>query len=273
MEIDMKIGCCLNMVSERPDGTGIEHIEKLAELGYDYVELPTAQMIALDSSDFNALKSRLSASGIPCETSNNLFPVSMRLTGPDADMDGIVSYAGKAFAMDEELGVRTIVFGSGPAKNVPEGFPIEKGFDQVVQICRHIGPIAAEHGITIVIEPLRREECNLINSFAEGVELAKAADVENVKVLVDLYHMTVEHEPVSNIARDGKEFLRHVHFANPNGRVYPVSADEAPYAPFVEALKKAEYDLRVSCEAFAPNGFDADAAKAIKCFKELFGGA
>ena len=36
----MKIGCCLNMVAEGPDGTGIEHIEKLAELGYDYVELP-----------------------------------------------------------------------------------------------------------------------------------------------------------------------------------------------------------------------------------------
>ena len=265
----MKIGCCLNMVAEGPDGTGIEHIEKLAELGYDYVELPTAQMMALDDEAFTAFKERLFKSGVPCETSNNLFPVSMRLTGPDVDMDAIVAYAEKAFARDEELGIKICVFGSGPAKNVPEGFPIQEGFNQVAEICRKIGPIAAKHGIMIVIEPLRRAECNLINSFADGVELAKAANVENVKVLVDFYHMTVENEPVSNIARDGAEFLRHVHFANPTGRVYPVSQDEADYAPFMEALKTAKYDARISCEAYTPNGFEQDAKTAYDFFRKL----
>ena len=265
----MKIGCCLNMVAEGPDGTGIEHIEKLAELGYDYVELPTAQLMALDEDEFAALKERLFKAGIPCETSNNLFPVTMRLTGPDMDMDVIEEYARKAFARDEELGIKICVFGSGPAKSVPEGFPMEKGFEQVVQICRKIGPIAAEHGITIVIEPLRRAECNMINSFAEGVELAKAANVENVKVLVDFYHLTVEDEPVGNISRDGEEFLRHVHFANPTGRVYPVSLQEADYAPFMAALADAKYDARISCEAYTPNGFDKDAEKAMVFFKEL----
>ena len=52
----MKFGCCLNMVAEGPDGTGIEHIEKLAQLGYDYVELPTAQMMELDDEAFAAFK-------------------------------------------------------------------------------------------------------------------------------------------------------------------------------------------------------------------------
>ena len=191
------------------------------------------------------------------------------LTGPDTDMDAIEAYVRRAFTRDEELGIKVCVFGSGPAKHVPEGFPMEKGFEQVVQICRLIGPIAAQHGITIVIEPLRKAECNLINTFAEGVELAKAANVENVKVLVDFYHLTVEHEPVGNIARDGALYLRHVHFANPNGRVYPVSADEADYAPFMEALKQAGYDARISCEAYAENGFARDAAAAKAFFDKL----
>lgn len=267
----MKIGCCLNMVAEGPDGTGIEHIEKLAQLGYDYVELPNAQMMALDDEAFAAFKERLFKAGIPCETSNNLFPVNMRLTGPDVDFDAIKAYAERTFARDEELGIKICVFGSGPAKTVPEGFSMQEGFDQVVRICRMIAPIAAEHGITIVIEPLRRAECNMINSFAEGVVLAKAVDVENVKVLVDFYHLTVENEPVSNIARDGEAYLRHVHWANPAGRVYPVSVDEAAYAPFMEALAQAKYDARISCEAYTPNGFDHDAEIAMKFFKELLG--
>lgn len=265
----MKIGCCLNMVASGPDGTGIEFIEKLAQIGYDYVELPTAQMMALDDEAFVKFKERLFKSGVPCETSNNLFPVSLRLTGPDVDKEAILSYAKKAFARDEELGIKICVFGSGPAKNVPEGFPMEEGYQQVVQLLREIGPIAKEHGIMIVIEPLRSAECNLINSFAEGVQLAKDADVENVKVLVDFYHMTVENEPASNVARDGEKYLRHVHFANPEGRVYPVSVDEADYLPFMEALKTAKYDARISCEAYTPNGFEQDAKTAYDFFRKL----
>ena len=45
------------MVAGGPDGTGIEHIEKLAQLGYDYVELPTAQMMDLDEEAFADRKS------------------------------------------------------------------------------------------------------------------------------------------------------------------------------------------------------------------------
>ena len=41
----MKFGCCLNMVSTQPDGTGIEFIDQLKNAGFDYVELPTAQMM------------------------------------------------------------------------------------------------------------------------------------------------------------------------------------------------------------------------------------
>ena len=257
------------MVAEGPDGTGIEHIEKLAQIGYDYVELPTAQMMALDDEQFAALKDRLFKAGIPCETSNNLFPVTLRLTGPDVDREAIIAYVKKAFARDEELGIKICVFGSGPAKNVPDGFPMEEGWKQVVQLLRDIGPIAEKHGITIVIEPLRRAECNMINSFAEGVKLAKDANVENVKVLVDFYHLTVENEPVSNIAKDGEEFLRHVHFANPEGRVYPVSLEEAEYKPFMDALAAAKYDSRISCEAYTPNGFDHDAQAAFDFFKQL----
>ena len=122
----MKIGCCLNMVAEGPDGTGIEQIEKLAQLGYDYVELPTAQMMALDEAAFAAFKERLFRSGVPCETSNNLFPVSMRLTGPDVDMDQITAYAEKAFARDEELGIKICVLSyfkkSRESSSAPKSF-------------------------------------------------------------------------------------------------------------------------------------------------------
>lgn len=266
----MKFGCCLNMVATQPDGTGMEFIEKLAEYGFDYVELPTAQMMDLSDEQFAQLKEKVKKAGILCPASNNFFPTSFRLTGPDVDMDAILDYVERSLSRDEQLGIEYVVFGSGPAKNVPDGFPMEQGYQQVVNLLKKVGPIARNHGITIVIEPLRKAECNLINSFAQGVQLAKDVNDPNVRVLVDFYHLTVEKEPVQNILDYGAEYLRHVHFANPNGRVYPVSGEEADYQPFIDALKAVGYDLHVSCEAYVPNSFEQDAPIAKKFFDEQF---
>ncbi|PWJ51639.1 sugar phosphate isomerase/epimerase family protein [Faecalicatena contorta] len=263
----MRFGCCLNMVASYTDGTGIEHIEKLAELGYEYAELPLAEMMMLSEEKFNNLKKRVQDSGIACEVCNNFFPKTMRLTGEEVHMDMILTYAEKALDRAHELGVRYVVFGSGPAKNVPEGYSLENGYQQVVNLLKQVGEIARNRGITIVIEPLRKAECNLINTFKEGCGLAADVNHECVKVLVDFYHLSEEKEPLTNILENGKQFLRHVHFANPNGRVYPESMVEADYQAFFAALREIEYNERISCEAYCEN-FALSASKTLKVFRE-----
>ena len=46
----MKYGCCLNMIASKSDKTGIEHLRRLAMSGYDYVELPLAEIMDLSES-------------------------------------------------------------------------------------------------------------------------------------------------------------------------------------------------------------------------------
>ena len=147
---------------------------------------------------------------------------------------------------------------------------MDVGYQQVASLLRQVGPVAREHGVTIVIEPLRKAECNLINTFAEGVQLAKDVNDPNVRVLVDFYHLAEEHEPVQHLLDNGRDYLRHVHFANPTGRVFPDKADEADYAPFITALKEIGYDLHVSCEAYAPDGFKQSAPIAQRFFVQQF---
>ena len=55
----MRFGCCLNMVATKPDKTGMEWIEKLAEYGFDYAELPIAQLMELSDGDFETLKKKI----------------------------------------------------------------------------------------------------------------------------------------------------------------------------------------------------------------------
>ncbi len=264
----MRFGCCLNMVSGQPDGTGAEHLPALQLAGYNYAELPLAEMMALPNEQAHQLRNKLQSMSISCEVCNNFFPRTMRLTGEDADHPKAIAYARKALAFAASLGVQTVVFGSGPAKNVPEGFSMERGYNQVVDLLKALSPIADDNGITIVIEPLRKFECNLINTFREGCKLAEDVNCSSVKVLVDFYHMTVEQEPLSHLVEMGRRWLRHVHFANPVGRVYPTQADQTDYAPFFSALQACGYDQRISVEAYC-DPYNQASPIALRLLKTL----
>ena len=77
----MRFGCCLNMLSTQPDGTGAEYLNMLKAAGYAYVELPLAEMCAMPESDLLRLREKLASLDLSCETCNNFFPKTFRLTG------------------------------------------------------------------------------------------------------------------------------------------------------------------------------------------------
>ena len=264
----MRFGCCLNMIAKGPDGTGIEYIEALAKAGFDYAELPLAEMMALPDGQFQELVRRVAGSGVHCEACNNFFPKTERLTGESADLGKSLDYARRAMDRAALLGAERLVFGSGGAKNVPEGFPMEKGYAQVVELLGRLAPEAVARNITISIEPLRKAECNLINTFQEGCRLADDVGADSVRVLVDYYHLTEEQEPAYHVADLGPGHLAHVHFARPEGRVYPNLTDGHDYSAFAAALLAAGYDGRVSCEAYTQN-FEQDAPQALLLLKRV----
>ena len=81
----MRIGYCTNLIATQRDGTGSEWIEKGKECGFDYVELPLAQMMDLNDREFSSLKERVDSSSLKCEVCNNFFPGRIRLTGDAVD--------------------------------------------------------------------------------------------------------------------------------------------------------------------------------------------
>src|SRR5262249_10299586 len=110
-------------------------------------------------------------------------------------------------------------------------------------------------------EPLRREETNIVNSAAEGLELVEAVGDAGFQLMVDFYHLASEHEDPRIIVR-AREHLRHLHMANPAGRVFPRAPAEFDYEPFFAALREIGYDRRMSVEA-STTDLQADAPRAI----------
>ena len=56
--------------------------------------------------------------------------------------------------------------------------------------------------------------------------------------------------------------IRHLHMANPDGRIFPRRWEEYDYAPFFAALRQIGYDKRISVEA-STKDLPADAPLAI----------
>ncbi len=239
----------------------LKSIEAAKAAGFDYVELGTTEIAGLSDEEYEEAVRHIKQVGLPVPVTNLFLPAALKVTGPLIDRDQQMAYVKKAFARLARLGTEIVVFGSGGARRVPEGFPKEDAFQQLVEFGRRIAPEARAHGLTIAIEPLRREETNIINSAAEGLELVTAIDDPNFQLMVDFYHLASETEDPAIVVR-ARAHIRHLHMANPHGRVFPLQWDEYDYAPFFASLRTIGFDKRISVEA-STKDFPSDAPQAI----------
>jgi len=186
------------------------------------------------------------ALAVPLAAYNCLFPTEMRITGPGVDLASVKAYAARACSRASQMGSAVIVFGSGGARKVPDGWPRDKAETQLVEAMQVVGPVAAASGITIAMEHLNRGETNILNSLDEGMEYIRRASAPGISILCDFYHFTLQKEPLESLART-KGLLTHVHIAEPVGRV-PPGPGMTDYRPFFRGLKAIGYDARISIE-------------------------
>jgi sugar phosphate isomerase/epimerase len=246
----------------------LKNIDAAKAAGFDYFELGTSEIAALSDDEYEKAVTHIKQVGLPVPVTNLFLPAALKVTGPQIDRDQQMAYVKKAFARLSRLGTEIVVFGSGGARRIPDGFPKEDAFKQLVEFGKRIAPEARAHGLTIAIEPLRREETNIINSAAEGLELVTAIDDPNLQLMVDFYHLASEKEDPEIVVR-ARAHIRHLHMANPQGRVFPLHWDEYDYAPFFAALGKIGYDKRISVEASAKD-FSGEAPQAIALLRRAF---
>ena len=248
--------------------TSVKNVAAAKAAGFDYVEVSTTEIAALSDADFEKTLQDARQVGMPTPAANLFLPATLKVTGPAIDREQQMAHVRKAFGRLSRLGAEIVVFGSGGARRVPDGFSKDEAFEQLVDFGKRIAPEARSHGITVAIEPLRREETNIINSAAEGLALVEAIDDPNFQLMIDFYHLASEKENPA-IASHAKDHLRHLHMANPAGRVFPVAWEEYDYAPFFATLRQAGYDKRISVEA-STKDLAADAPRAIALLRRAF---
>jgi D-psicose/D-tagatose/L-ribulose 3-epimerase len=235
----MKLGLCTQITNDKA----------AEDAGFDFIEPTVAELLpGKPDADFAKVRESIAGANLKPEAFNCFIPGELKITGPNVDLDALEEYVTVVCRRAAEVGAGVIVFGSGGARGVPEGFPFDQAMGQVGEFLQAIAPIAEAKGITITVEPLCTRECNIINLVKEGYELAGRANHAAIRALADLYHVGQENEPYENIIA-GNELLAHVHIAHPVTRMCPLPDDGFDYSSFFRALQQADYDGRISVES------------------------
>ncbi|RYD17622.1 MAG: sugar phosphate isomerase/epimerase [Verrucomicrobiaceae bacterium] len=173
-------------------------------------------------------------------------PAHLRCVGKEANHDQILEWSETSFRRLKKAGGKFIVFGSGGARQLRDGWPKEKADEQFVALLKRMGPLAEKHGVTVTIEQLRAEECNYINRISEGAALIRAAGHPNIRLLADLYHMASMGDTPADL-KAAMDVVVHMEIAEKAGRTVPgVSGDD--FRPYFSVLREANYQGAMSIE-------------------------
>lgn len=244
----------------------------VAEAGYDYFEWSAGGLLQprQDEAAFQSALAQVRGASLPCPAVNVFIPADLKITGPAADLGLLEAYVRTACQRAKTAGVRTIVFGSGGARRIPEGFERTAAWNQLAAFCRMLGPIAAAKEVTIAVEPLNLRECNVLNTVGECARLVREVDHPAIRLLVDAYHLLLDGDALEDIQANAS-LLVHVHVATIPNRLAP-GQEPCDLQPFFTALKRGGYQGRVSIEGNLPQDPKAlgqALAQALTLMKKL----
>ncbi len=235
----VELGVCTS-----PPGTRLA--AELVEAGCGYYEPTVARSIMKeDRETFEAGLEGWSAGGLPPRCANVLLPATLRVVGEAVDPGALRAYITEAMERVGLLGIERVVFGSGDARRVPEGFSRDEARRQLTDALR-MAAEAAPPGSYVCLEHLRRAETNIVNSLEEAGELVEELDLEPLGLVVDAFHLQEEDEDPSVIRRFGSR-IAHVHVCGPR-RQPPGPSDEERLGRVFSELASVGYEGRCSIE-------------------------
>jgi sugar phosphate isomerase/epimerase len=241
---------------------GIDKAAFLRERGAGFLTVGTDALLCPDQPEevFAEKLAQALAAPLPVLACNGFIrPAHLRCVGPQANHDEVLAWADIALGRLRRVNGKFMVFGSGGARRIPDGWPRDKAEEQFVALLKRMGPLAENHGVTVVVEQLQASECNFINRIGHAASLIRAAGHPHIRLLADLYHMARTGDTPDDL-KNAMDVVAHMEIAEKEKRTYPgIKGDD--FRPFFRVLKQGGYRGAISIEG---KGDDSQVAAAFR---------
>jgi sugar phosphate isomerase/epimerase len=237
-----------------------------AELGFDAVEIFPA---SAESFPVATLKPLLAEHGLGLAavgTGAGWVKHKLHLCHADAGVRAAAQeFIAKIIDVAGQFGAPAII---GSMQGRCEGaMPWEETVEHLAVALDGLGARAAGQGQVLLYEPLNRYETNLFNRQGDAAAWLDSRGLPNVRLLCDLFHMSIEEADVAAALAAAGRRVGHVHWADSNRQAMGLGHTAA--GPVVAALRGTGYQGFLSAEVFPlPTAMDA-ARQTIKSLRPL----
>jgi hydroxypyruvate isomerase len=234
----LELSACIEWLFAE-EATFADRIADAGAAGFNYVEF-----WGWRDKNLTEVSEALSGSGV--ELNSFVSEPEGRLVDPtthDAFLAGVAESARAA----ESLGCHGLIVLSGDALPSTDH---ESQRAAVVHALRRAAPLAAEHDVTLLLEPLNTRVDHVgyfLDSTRAGLEIIEAVSAPNVRLLFDLYHSAVMGENAADALRGRMDLVGHIHLADAPGRHEP-GTGEIDWPGTLDWLRTTGYEGRVGLE-------------------------
>jgi D-psicose/D-tagatose/L-ribulose 3-epimerase len=119
-----------------------------------------------------------------------------------------------------------------------------------VEHLRAVAEYASQYDIVVAVEPVKRFESHFLNTAEQALELIKLADMPNIKIHLDTFHMNIEERSLHDAIISCGDKLVHMHLADSNRGVPGMG--HIQWIDVFNALKQINYSGTACIETFNP---------------------
>lgn len=252
-------------------GDFIPYVEKVRDLGFDILEVACGDFHTQPREYFEELGAVARANGIQLTGGYGPRP-EHNLSSPDPDVvAGAFAFYEDIFPKMALAGISSLGGAGYSYWPVDYGGPIDKAGDlkRSIENMQSLAALAADNGISLYMEVLNRFEGYLLNDAAEGIDYVRAVDRENVKLMLDTFHMNVEEDDLVDAILSAGDLLGELHVGEPNRR--PPRPGRLPWQEIGRALRQIGFSGPVVMEPFVTMG--GQVGKDIRIWRDLSQGA
>ena len=227
-----------------------ELFAKIRRMGFDAVEIPAEYPDMIDAAQVKKALDDEGLRAIVC----GAFGPGRDLTHEDTAVhQDCFDYLRQCFELCNAWGAKFVAgpmySAVGKARMVPPE-QRKREWDLAVANLRKACAMAAEHELSLAIEPLNRFETDLVNTVEDVARLVREIDHPSARIMVASFHMTIEERNLEAALLTAGDALIHVQVSE-NYRGTP-GTGLTPWNSFRQGLEKINYQGAVSIESFTP---------------------
>lgn len=270
----------------------LERIGPIHAAGFDYLETSVQLVLRGDepSRVWDAQAPDPDQLPLPVEVACDLLPADRVIVGSRRESVELQNYLQRVAKRAQRLGIRCLMFGSGPVLQEPTGFDPSTAWQHLDEFIQMAGEICAHHGVMVVVEPTEAGPAGTVSSLEQATLLCDRLEHPAVGVGVDCDQFIRQHESDDAVIKLAHR-LKIVHMSLPGDTLRhqvdhdPTSSEQggakrSPLANqgsdnvdleyFLCVLRKTGYEGRVTLRPQLGGEPTPEVASLLRCWRTIW---